>query len=125
MIRTEITEPWLEALESGFYGQGNGSLKTSEGTYCCLGVAAELLAGGGGSWSYVRTNMPNGKMIWKLTNPYSSNCEFLDDPSLIGASGAEQRMLAGWNDEGVPFTEIARRIRVNLAGHDSGWDVDW
>ena len=32
---------WLEALESGKYGQTRGTLKRSEG-FCCLGVVCEL-----------------------------------------------------------------------------------
>jgi len=38
----EIKQAWLEALKSGKYPHGTGSLKTDEGKYCCLGVLTDI-----------------------------------------------------------------------------------
>ena len=35
---------WIEALRSGKYKKGNGTLKYGD-SYCCLGVACEIFAG--------------------------------------------------------------------------------
>lgn len=40
---TEIQEKWLTALESGNYKQGIDYLRSLDDTYCCLGVACEVM----------------------------------------------------------------------------------
>jgi hypothetical protein len=40
-----LTEPqrkWIEALRSGRFKQGRGSLRDAHDNHCCLGVACEL-----------------------------------------------------------------------------------
>ena len=52
---------WAEALESGEYDQGEGSLLNSEGRYCCLGVLASVLGVSRRrmlNWSYLRNVIP-------------------------------------------------------------------
>lgn len=41
MKRTAVQQQWIDALKSGEYTQGQGSL-CERGAYCCLGVAAEI-----------------------------------------------------------------------------------
>lgn len=38
----EIHSQWVAALESGQYQQGKRVLRTSDDTYCCLGVLCDL-----------------------------------------------------------------------------------
>ena len=40
MNKQEFKEKWLKGLRSGEYKQGKGQLRTKDGKYCCLGVAA-------------------------------------------------------------------------------------
>jgi hypothetical protein len=42
-MNKEFVLEWIEALESGEYRQGRGSLRTYDDKYCCLGVACDLL----------------------------------------------------------------------------------
>lgn len=43
LIPTELKKAWLKALRSGRYPQGRKRLHTNNNTYCCLGVACEIL----------------------------------------------------------------------------------
>ncbi len=47
-MNKELAKKWVAALRSGEYKQGTGCLKNLDGTYCCLGVLAEV-AGFGNS----------------------------------------------------------------------------
>ena len=136
MYRTELTEPWLTALESGSYLQDSaaGRLKSDVG-WCCLGVAADVadrLAGGDGSWVSRWKHTGSAESESVMVNPHcesrrdeglsdrDQSGEFLDDPGLIGATEEEMKLLATWNDDRVEFQEIARWVRENL---DSGRDL--
>jgi hypothetical protein len=37
-----LVRAWIDALRSGKYEQGRGSLRTNDDTYCCLGVACDV-----------------------------------------------------------------------------------
>lgn len=42
---------WIEALESGKYGQGTGLLRSQGDRFCCLGVACDIAGPSvGGEW---------------------------------------------------------------------------
>lgn len=41
-MNPEAKAKWVAALRSGNYVQGKGMLKTSDNTYCCMGVLAEV-----------------------------------------------------------------------------------
>ncbi len=43
MNREWIRDCWIPALRSGVYKQGKGLLRSHNETYCCLGVAVDLL----------------------------------------------------------------------------------
>lgn len=40
-----MRDKWVAALRSGKYKQGQGSLRTSEGAHCCIGVLQEEVSG--------------------------------------------------------------------------------
>lgn len=107
-MNKELVDRWLEALESGEYKQGRGSLHPKGDTFCCLGVLCDLF--GDGSWGiadnlnvYVPKNdgpitvsMPPGK-LWDS----------------LGLS-INQGKLANMNDKGKSFVEIAAYIRQEI-----------
>jgi len=47
-VNRENVQAWVDALRSGEYDQAKEVLHTSDGSYCCLGVACEI--SGLGDW---------------------------------------------------------------------------
>ena len=94
-MKREPKKKWIKALESGRYKQTRENLEL-DGRCCCLGVLCKT--------------MRIDPQIVK------NNFELLSESFLekIGLSEAEQSKLAGMNDEGKSFTEIAAHIRANL-----------
>ena len=103
-------EEWASALEGGKFGQAKGQLRDCHGGFCCLGVLAEL----------------KGELskMGRFTRP-----EETDEDLLVGYHDGEfyetvtdtyyldrdlQDELAGLNDDGTPFPEIAKVIRDRL-----------
>ena len=41
-MRQEIKDLWIEALESGKYEKGKGTLRGADDSYCCLGVLCDI-----------------------------------------------------------------------------------
>lgn len=118
-MNLEIKRDWIEALRSGRYKQGLGSLRSlrsfgmGEVRYCCLGVLCELavevgqakrVATDGGYvdlHSHSSTGiLPRGVSDWA---GLSSQCPRL----------REGRLLDRLNDEGVSFREIAALIEAD------------
>lgn len=108
-LSPEKKQAWTEALRSGKYDQGYGSLALIDShgneSFCCLGVLCDL---DGGFWT-----RNEGQAAWQ----YHLN----EDHDGIGnyAPGAGipqvvQGVLAKANDEGVKFSEIADWIEKNL-----------
>ena len=64
--RTELRLRWITALESGKYRQGTGVLKRPGGSYCCLGLACEVI--GQGQWhsglDCETYGSPDGQASW-------------------------------------------------------------
>jgi hypothetical protein len=121
-MKPEIKAAWLSALRSGEYQQGTGSLQSSDGTFCCLGVLCDLAAKQGiGRWD---------RMDSSYTFYYAVNGAFVCDylPQTIQdwaglrsvAPVASKQSLASWNDgtDGVvrphTFAEIADLIEAEL-----------
>ena len=100
----QIKKQWVEALRSGRYKQGREYLRTelSDGSYnyCCLGVLCDI--------KEVR--------IWNSLYPgYHDNglpnFTILDKVKLDFYTAQK---LAGMNDSGASFEEIADWIETNL-----------
>lgn len=108
-----IQRKWIEALRSGKYKQGRALLCGAEG-YCCLGIACEVLES-------PRT------VVGRVTSfrghdafPHRTDAERLKLRSTSGliVGGPMLRgkdWLAGANDEGATFSEIADFIEANPA----------
>ena len=82
---------WVEALRSGQFRQGREKLKTPQGSYCCLGVAACVLGvpfeGSRRSGYYIR----GASRLAPELLPR-------DIAQELGLSDVEQSTLAGMND---------------------------
>lgn len=124
-MKTEIKERWLEALRSGDYEQGTRTLRNANDHFCCLGVLCDLAEQEGvvtheiaapGRYAYTgaeaydewrsssTTTLPTAVAKWAGLD--------WNNPSVI--AGDEERSLAGINDEGASFSEIADLIEEHL-----------
>ncbi len=120
-MNPERKELWLAALESGEFEQGKRELRTSDGRYCCLGVACEVYRRetGDGSWLSDAFNSydfkpGDGDSAWSSLPPAVAEWYGLPshDPTVVGPNGREA--LAMLNDAGHSFAEIAGWIRGQL-----------
>jgi len=127
-MNPEIKKQWIAALRSGLYTQGIGQLhyrKESGSDFCCLGVLCDLAkqagvvqefensddtTSHGTSISYEVEAAPSG---WRKTTylpvPVVKWAGLSDpNPKIPGET------LAGKNDNGYSFEEIATAIERNL-----------
>jgi hypothetical protein len=101
-----IKKEWVDALRSGTYEQGFGSLR-KDGKYCCLGVLCAVIGhiplfpeedfG-------IDDSLP--PMVAKQVGLGSTNPEVI--------LGVLPTPLSVLNDDGVPFDEIAKLIEAQL-----------
>lgn len=95
----EFKEKWVAALRSGEYKQTTCQMFGSDGSYCCLGVAAHLLG-----------------MTDVSADPYMKLPEAING----GFENPTAKYLMQMNDgngsftESAPFSEIADYIEANL-----------
>jgi len=103
---------WIEALRSGKFKQGRGTLY-KDGKHCCLGVAYDVLVHG--DWvddEYDR---------WCIPHIGNSGYDERDElPGYIrrklGISPDRMQTLISMNDNGHSFNEIADWIEENMKG---------
>lgn len=105
----QLKAEWVEALRSGEYHQADGALRRYENegySYCCLGV---LCATMGATWK-------SGEPILGDVNIGDTDEELLGETGLrlTGLDNKTQQDLAGMNDQGKSFPEIADFIEQNL-----------
>lgn len=103
---------WIEALRSGEYEQGRGSLKC-DGKFCCLGVALDIQ---GATWDF-GTAILDGVETSPLSTP--------EERLLGGLPMFTAASLISMNDgtDGKTehsFAEIADYIEANVPGGDVG-----
>lgn len=100
-----LEHEWPEALESGEFRQGREQLLNEEvGSYCCLGVACELL---------------RRKKLLPLSHFRDETCLPSKAITLLGideigsfkARKGQHHDLATLNDRGNSFKTIAKKIR--------------
>ncbi len=99
----QLKTKWVEALRSGKYAQGKGSLRHQD-QFCCLGVLCDVL---GTNWE---TRRLNSERVERDDESY------LRAPilNLVGFDHQTQKRLAHMNDSLAPFPEIADYIEKNL-----------
>jgi hypothetical protein len=107
-----IKAPWLEALRSGKYQQGQKYLRHKTPAlgecWCCLGVLADIVDPSG--WN---TNIATGKDVIGAHR----GCQGYPSQSLLETAGISQehaRQLARLNDHRASFAEIANMIEKEL-----------
>lgn len=121
---------WIEALESGYYKQGQNFLLTltpsGRTLYCCLGVACEIYSASvGGFWKgdYKRTliNVHPEFVADYSSEIFGGEFEVENDslpPEIVrewfGMSSDVQRLMADANDNGVGFAAISQALRNML-----------
>ena len=103
-MNPELKTKWLEALRSGNYKQGHGTLHKND-TYCCLGVLCEVAAlgwddGGDGYFLVSGTSSQD-----YLPSSFALDADMSDD---------DQQELTDMNDSGDSFEEIADYIEEHL-----------
>lgn len=100
----EIKRKWIEALRSGKYAQGRGSLRVGENAYCCLGVLCDLVDGS--RWARTDRGFFQYGPSTSLAPPTVSVG--------TGLQAGSQLDLINLNDSGKSFPEIADYIEANL-----------
>jgi hypothetical protein len=113
----EFKAKWIAALRSGEYKQGEMSLcrETPEGKeYCCLGVGYRVAKGfdpPDTNTGYISGNHIDIEGVPELL--VGSGGTRLNEPTFLGNS-VRFHLANKLNDKGVPFSEIADWIEVNL-----------
>jgi hypothetical protein len=125
---------WIYALRSGKYGQTKAQLRSAQGNFCCLGVAADIADKSCGQWLPQKS-----KLVWQDGgNPQQRDGDNMTS-SLLDYYGFDKDRsqlllkvrfegstrscgLVHLNDSfGLPFTDIADIMELALKG---GLDVD-
>jgi hypothetical protein len=113
-MNQDIKQRWVDALRSGEYEQGRGCLHDSNGSsFCCLGVLTDL---------YIKEHDKEWHRepgcCTQLT--FERHCVTLS-PSVVTWAGLSNRNpcvggdgIAGHNDDGMPFDELAQLIEEYL-----------
>lgn len=115
-MKPEIKALWIEALTSGEYRQGLGTLKAN-GAFCCLGVLCDLAEKAGVVTSNeTRCNTTNYGTAEEFSTKSQESAVL--PPSVKEWSGlptndgllSSDTSLASFNDAGKSFEVIARII---------------
>ena len=112
-LKPRLTKKWIEALRSGQYVQGQGSLRYYD-KYCCLGVLCNIYYGHD-KWQSTMIDVPGLYCIEGKT------CHLPNEvrKKIVADDGTETlnffSTLMTMNDEtGSSFTEIADYIETTL-----------
>lgn len=102
----ELKAKWVKALRSGDYKQTQDFLRDEDG-FCCLGVLCDVA---GAVWE------DGTPRIDGISVKHGGRVEFLSAEFSWGVRlrAEDQKRLAGMNDAGSPFSEIADYIEQNL-----------
>ena len=108
---------WIEALESGQYQQGARALHRTDGSMCCLGVAAHIFAKEHGIVPELSIT-PNYKECYTYQGDHSiaplyvRSALSLNDAIGGGTGGMGAFPLVSLNDShGYSFAQIAEHLR--------------
>lgn len=110
----QLKERWIEALESGKYEQGRNVLRDKDNKFCCLGVLCDVMKPNGwvmGINDYYWHSGILNRLPVEIQNVTGlSDLGHFQHPVLL-EDNTEWVTLAGLNDHGMPFKEIAQVIR--------------
>lgn len=105
-MRKKLKNEWIAALRSGEYKQAKNVLHSADGGFCCIGVLADI--GLEFDWE-----QDSPKDNWGVDGGCVSML-FDTQLDLLGLGVEVARELAGMNDSGNTFNEIADWIEENL-----------
>jgi hypothetical protein len=110
----DIKTKWIAALRSGEFKQTTGYLCTTKG-HCCLGVLAEIMGGTKSEDTFIEEYHTDPAAFYKFTFDINSNTfdSMLPD-GLYGLPEEVMDDLAGKNDNGMTFDDIANHIEANF-----------
>lgn len=108
-LDSELKQQWIDALRSGKYQQGEGSLRTKDDEYCCLGVLCDIFDSE--RWTKRPTE---SSYTYLYFDEYSFGTLKWQLRQLLGLDEHTQGKLITQNDAGTPFSEIADWIEANL-----------
>lgn len=110
MINEKLKKKWVDALRSGKYEQGRGELRSTDDTYCCLGVLCDVIDPA--NWQRVYNEKRSVYHYYYGSALVSLPTSLSDEISL---SFTDRNTLMSMNDSGVKtFSEIADWIETNL-----------
>ena len=113
-MKHKIKKLWVAALRSGEYKQGTGTLRTVGNEFCCLGVLCNLHAQANPKAAAQQSSPTryDGSSIW----PSERVLEWagLDGANLTVSIRGRLDCVAGHNDKGATFAEIADAIEEQL-----------
>jgi hypothetical protein len=124
-VNEQVKQAWLAALRSGDYEQTKGALRKDDG-YCCLGVLCDLAVQEGvvDEWvddgfegiAYyyfgIGRSIHDGDLPWPVMEWAG-----LTESNPLGGDNlgdSHDRGLAGYNDSGATFKQIADVIEARL-----------
>ena len=103
-MNAKIKAKWLVALRSGKYKQTKKMLRSKRGSYCCLGVVADI----------VRPKAWELDLFGHWCNGDSSTDLDIKLRQKTGLASGDMGVLMDLNDSGKRFTTIAKWIEKNL-----------
>lgn len=106
---TKLKKNWLQALKSGDYVKGKNVLKSTEGTYCCLGVLADLLIA-----EYDNTYWIDG------TEVTETECTC---PVFIFQGDKQDAYVTGFDDKIFSLTGLNYDVQRELIHLNDGADI--
>lgn len=108
---------WIVALRSGEYEQTDGVLRSRDGRYCCMGVAANLLNPEGWQERSMTDDASYQQCIgFQNSSDIKVTSGSLEDETLVslGLTYGQQETLIAKNDAGETFLDIADYIEKEL-----------
>lgn len=117
-LNPEVKADWLAALRSGEYPQGRRQLKTTQGSYCCIGVLCDI--SGMGVWSpEADEDCGSSYLMRDHTGTYrawaTAPAPVRDWAVAEHGNGEEWEALVKLNDyDRLSFEEIATYIEATL-----------
>ena len=114
-MNKRIKKLWVAALRSGEYKQGRRRLRSNVNTFCCLGVLCnihaqehpKIAAAQKDSEQYMGSYAQLPKAVVRWAGLETSPC------TCVRIAG-NLNFLAVYNDNGVPFSQIADAIEEQL-----------
>lgn len=106
-MKYNVMRKWVKALRSGKYKQGVGKLKSSNGSFCCLGVLRDISP---------YPHQPSDALTSVLGGPGHQrvrNWSGLRTACGHRIDNHDARSLASFNDSGWSFKRIATFIEKN------------